>query len=406
MTRARWPAGLSVRRAATAAAALRSLAVYCEPDVDARSLNRHALGLAAATFLAGCEEPAPVSDLEMLPIRYETEELEIATSFDEELCEGDLRWLDIAASRVEQALGAQVDELHTVYAYSAEDIYVQEETEDGKIGYFDIPGCPEILAGCYRLRDDVAIAAPALLPHEIVHIVSTELDPSYVRFWYEGIAEALSEHPIIYFPADLVAESTADDVRYSVPGHFIRWLIQRQGVEPVVRVLEGEAFEDVYGMDLGAIEQVYDVEAADVMPSPYACADEPILPTVDGSFDLSMDLDCAAPTTTRIRHGSSIDRIATIRMVTTETDTTYLIEAEGVDQIEIGGCLTEPGDLVDQLGDVNSDVHLLASNSLGETTKVFPGNEVYLPASTYRVVLLADDTGEPQPIQFTLTPVE
>ena len=379
--------------------------------MDARSLTWQALGLAAATLAAanlvvGCDEPVDESDLERLPIRYETDELEIATSFDEALCEGDLRWLNTATSRVELALGAQVDELHTVYAYSAADIYIEEETEDGKVGYFDIPGCPEILPGCYRLHDDVAIGTPALLPHEIVHIVSTELDPSYVRFWYEGIAEALSEHPIIYFPADLVAESTTDDVLYSVPGHFIRWLIERQGIEPVVRVLQGEPFEDVYGMDLGAIEQVYDVEAAEVMPSPYACADEPLVPTASGSFDLSMDLDCAAPTTTRIRHGSSIDRIATIRMVTTKTDATYLVEAEGVDQIEIGGCVTEPGDFVDQLGDVTSDAHLLASNSLGKTTKVFPGNAVFLPASTYRIVLLAEDTGEPQPIQFKLTPVE
>lgn len=374
--------------------------------MDARSLTRQALGLAAATLVVGCEAPAAESDLERLAIRYETDELELATSFDEELCEGDLRWLDTATSRVELALGAQVDELHTVYAYSAADIYVEEETEDGKVGFFDIPGCPEILRGCYRLDDDVVIGAPAALAHEIVHIVSTELDPSYVRFWYEGIAEALSEHPIIYFPADLVAESTTDDVLYSVPGHFIRWLIQRQGVELVVRVLQGEPFEDVYGMDLGSIEQVYDIEAAEVMPSPYACADEPLMPTESGSFDLAMDLDCAAPTTTRIRHGSSINRIATIRMVTTDANATYLIEAEGVGQIEIGGCRSEPGDLLDRLGDVTSDADLLASNNPPKTTKVFPGREVFLPASTYRIMLIADDTGEPQPIRFTLTPVE
>ncbi len=244
------------------------------------------------------------------------------------------------------------------------------------------------------------------LAHELVHIVSTELDPISTRFWFEGSAEALSEHPITYIPADLVAESTTDDVLYPIPGHFIRWLIQRQGIEPVVRVLQGEPFEDVYGMDLGAVEQVYDVEAAEVMPSPYACADEPLMPTESGSFNLSMDLDCAAPTTTRIRHRSSIDRIATIRMVTTETDATYMIEAEGVDQIEIGGCRTEPGDLLEMLGDVTSDADLLASNNPPKTTEVFPGQEVFLPASTYRVVLIADDAGEPQPIQFSLTPVE
>lgn len=346
------------------------------------------------------------SDLERLPIRYETDELEIATSFEEELCEGDLRWLDTATRRVELALGAQVEGLHTVYAYSAADIYFQEETDDGKIFFFDVPGCPENLQGCYRLHDDVAIGAPALLPHEIVHIVSTELDPTYVRFWYEGIAEALSEHPIIYFPADLVVESTREDVLYPVPGHFIRWLIQRQGMEPVVRVLEGEPFEDVYGMDLGAIEQAYDVEAAEVMPSPFACADEPLVPTASGSFDLETNLDCASGSTTRIRHGSSIDRLATIRMITTEADATYLIEAEGLDRVDIGGCRTEPGDLVEMLGDVTSDADLLASNNPPKTTTVFDGQEVFLPASTYRVVLFADDTGEPQPIRFTLTPVE
>ncbi len=344
-----------------------------------------------------------MSDLERLPILYVTEELEVATSFEEPLCEGDLRWLDSATRRVESALGVEGDALHTVYAYSAADVFF--ETENSTF-YLQVPGCPRDLQGCYRLRDDIALGAPAVLAHELVHIVSTELDPIYVRFWYEGVAEALSEHPIIYIPSNLVEELATDDVLYNIPGHFIRWLIRRQGVEPVVRVLQGEPFEDVYGMGLASIEQIYDVEAADIMPSPFACADEPLLQSGDGSFDLATELDCASPTTTRLRHGSDVDSLGTIRIITTETDATYLVEAAGLDRVEIGGCRVEPGDLVDQLGDVTSDADILASNNAPLTTRVFPGQEVFLPASTYRVVLLAADTGETQPIQFLLTPVE
>ncbi len=353
--------------------------------------------------MGGCEEPSEVSDLERLPILYVTQELEVATSFEEPLCEGDLRWLDLATTRVETALGAEVEEPHTLYAYSGADIFL--ETEDSGFS-IQIPGCQRNVQGCYRVRDDVALAAPAAIAHELVHIVSTELDPNYASFWYEGIAEALSEHPIVYLPSDLVEESASDDVLYRIPAHFIRWLIERQGVEPVVRVLQGEPFEDVYGMDLGTIEQVYDVEAAEVMPSPFDCADEPILQSGDGAFDLATELDCSSPTTTRLRHGSDVDSLGTIRIITTETDATYLVEAAGLDRVEIGGCRVEPGDLVDQLGDVTSDGDPLAANNAPLTTRVFPGQEVFLPASTYRVVLLAADTGEPQPIRFTLTPVE
>ena len=55
---------------------------------------------------------------------------------------------------------------------------------------------------------------------------------------------------------------------------------------------------------------------------------------------------------------------------------------------------------------MENDAYLLASFNPARTTEVVPGQEVFLPASTYRVVLLAADTGEPQPIEFSLTPVE
>ena len=351
-------------------------------------------------MLAGCEAAGPESG--ELPIRYVTEEVEVATAFDEPLCEGDLRWLDKHTQRVEALLGVEGELLRTVYAFDEDDVIdALRET-----GYLGIPGCQEGVLGCYYRDERIALGIPQSLAHELVHSVSNDLDPTYVRFWYEGLAEALSEHPTTYLPADLVADSTSDDVLYIVAGHFIRWLIQRQGIEPIVRMFEGEPFEAVYGMSLAEMEHVYELEVPDVMPSPFACDEEPIVGELDGSFELESTLDCSLPTTSRIRHLASFDQIADIRVITTEVDSTYIVETAGVDQVRIGGCQSEPGDLVEQLGDVENDAYLLASINPARTTEVFPGQEVFLPASTYRVVLLAAETGEPQPILFSLTPVE
>ena len=368
--------------------------------MDARSLTRQALALAAATLLAGCEASEP--DALELPIRYETDEVEVATAFDEPLCEGDLRWLDEHTQRLELLLGVEGERLRTVYAFDGDEVFATfEET-----GFFGAPGCAQWVLGCYHRDDRIARGVPQALAHELVHSVSNDLDPAYVRFWYEGLAEALSEHPTIYTPADLVAESTSDDVLYPIPAHFIRWLLERQGIDPILRIFEGESFETAYGVSLSDMEQVYDLEAADVMPSPFACAEERVAEGADGSFELEASLDCSLPTTSRIRHLSSFDQIADIRVFTTEADAAYLIEAAGVAQVRIGGCQSEPGDLIEQLGGVENDAHLLAGLNPARTTEVFPGNEVFLPASTYRIMLIADDTGEPQPIRFSLTPVE
>ena len=370
--------------------------------MDARSLNRQVLGLAVAAIMAGCEGPGYVSDLERLPILYETDEVEVATAFDEPLCEGDLRWLDSATHRVEQLLGVEGGGLRTVYAYEEDDVIV----EDDGVFILQVPGCSPDILGCYRRRERLGLGVPQVLAHELVHLVSEDIEPSFVRFWYEGLADALSEHPLIYQPADLVAESTSDEVRYDVPAHFIRWLIEREGIEPVIRVFKGDPFEDAFGTSLESMERIYDAEAPEVMPSPFACADEPTIVGDDGSFEIAAELDCTLVTTTRIRHLSSFDRIADIRIITTESDTTYLVEADGLDQVRIGGCQAGPGDLVERLGDVENDANIVAGINPAVTTEVHPDQEVFLPAATYRVVLLAHDTGAPQPFRFSLTPVE
>ncbi|MGH1348923.1 MAG: hypothetical protein ACRBN8_45745 [Nannocystales bacterium] len=265
--------------------------------MDARSLTRQALCLATATLVAGCE--APEDEHDERTIRYLTEEVEVATAFEEPLCEGDLRWLDIHTQRTEQLLGVEGGRLRTVYAFDEDEVL----TAAAESSVFEVPGCQRDVQGCYHRDERIALGVPQSLAHELVHSVSNDLDPTFVRFWYEGFADALSEHPTLYLPADLVAESTSDDVLYAIPAHFIRWLMQSRGIDPVLRVFEGEPFEGVYGMTLAQMEQVYDLEVPDVMPSPFACDDERILAGTDGVFEVNAALDCSLPTTTRIRHG-------------------------------------------------------------------------------------------------------
>ena len=370
--------------------------------MDSRFLALRALGF-AAVVLAGCEAPVEEADLlEPLPIRYTTEEVEVATGFDAPLCEGDLRWLDAHTRRLEQLLGVPGDRLRTIYAYDESDIL--HDAEEGSV-FLQIPGCPRNLTGCYHRDERVALGLSHSLAHELVHSVSNDLDPSYVRFWYEGLAEALSEHPLVYQSADLVAEENSDDVRYAIPAHFIRWLMERDGIDAVLQVFEGEPFESVYGMQLAAMERLYDAEAPEVLPSPFACREEAVPPAEDGSFRLALELDCAAAGTTRLRHGNALEHLGVVRTFTTDSASLYVVGAEGVERIEVGGCQTQPGDLFEQLGDVENDTTGLAGFGPPRTTQVHIGQEVLLPARTYRLVLTAPDTDAPKTVRFSMTPV-
>lgn len=370
--------------------------------MDARPIVRICLGLAAGALVAGCEATTVTEDLDPLPIEYTTEEVEVATDFDEPLCDGDLRWLDEHTRRLEALLGVEGEKLRTIYAYDEEDIVIV----DGDQFTIQVPGCPMNILGCYHRDEQVGIGVPQSLAHELVHLVGRDLGPSFERFWYEGLAEALSEHPVNFIPSDLVEESTSDDVLYLIPGHFIRWLIEREGIQPVLRAFRGESFEASFGIGLAEMEQIYDAEATEVMPSPFACEDEPLLPSSGGSFELVEEFDCNSENTTRIRHLTSFDHVATIRIFSVEEDERFVVEANGVDHVRIGGCTTEPGDVVEFVGDVESDAYLLASFNPARTTEVTPGEEVFLPAGTYRLVLLVEDLGVPQPFEFSLTPVE
>ena len=138
--------------------------------MDVRKLARQCLYLAATTLVVGCEDSSDLSNLERLPIRYETEEVAVATAFDEPLCEGDLRWLDKHTQRVELLLGVESERLRTVYAFDEHGaVAVLEET-----GVFGVPGCQQGAFGCYRRDVDIARGVPQALGHELVHSVAND----------------------------------------------------------------------------------------------------------------------------------------------------------------------------------------------------------------------------------------
>jgi hypothetical protein len=110
-------------------------------------------------------------------------------------------------------------------------------------------------------------------------------------------------------------------------------------------------------MPLDEVELIYDAEAREVLPAPFACEDAPVLADSGGSFDLEVEVNCENGTSVRFppQHDSAF--LSESRIIDITQPTTFSLFAEGgeVDQVLIGGCQSAPGDRVDQLGDVPND---------------------------------------------------
>ncbi|MEM6293948.1 MAG: hypothetical protein AAGA54_21910 [Myxococcota bacterium] len=168
-----------------------------------------ALGLLAAT--SACEE------LDLPPIRYETNRARIGTSFDEPLCAADLAWFDPQIEFIEQSLGVVRPEPVELYIYGNESL-----------------PCSGDPIGCYHLEEDVITGQWPSIDHEMVHAITNGRLSFPSKFWEEGAAEALSQEGT---DRDLLVQLTPDVVRsnrrpsYDAAGHFVRFLYEDFGDE-------------------------------------------------------------------------------------------------------------------------------------------------------------------------------
>src|SRR5215213_9203861 len=121
---------------------------------------------------SGCVDAEVAGLFPTLPIRYETSQLRIGTSFEEPLCARDLRMLDAHVARVEAKLGVRGSEPRTLFLYESR----------------PLPGCSPMYNGCFNPSTGIAAAVYGSAGHELVHSIAVNLGhPS--DFWAEGLAE-------------------------------------------------------------------------------------------------------------------------------------------------------------------------------------------------------------------------
>jgi hypothetical protein len=229
------------------------------------------LGTVLAPF--GCS-----ACLELPSIQYETEEALIGTDFDVPLCPDDLDRIDRHIAFVEDMLDAQSNEKIEIYIYAGSP-----------------PRCHEGGYSCYDDRRKMIRTNWSDLEHEVVHaIVDRFAEPP--PFWNEGIAVALDRNGTHHGVATVMQSihvRDSLDLDYSTAGHFVRWLLDEYDPTHIRPILEGAAFEPMYGVPFANTAASYEAERPYAYPPWFPC-DYPLLPWQDGVWRESLEITCDA----------------------------------------------------------------------------------------------------------------
>ncbi len=304
-------------------------------------------------------------------IRYETDEVEVGTDFEDPLCVGDLDFLDAHVRRLERELDADSSDRIRIYVYA------------------DAPPCDTGGSfGCF-VDDRYITTNWHAVDHEIVHaVVARFADPS--DFWSEGAAEALRGTHIergSSSPADNFDRSGAA-IDYRTAGHFVRWLADDVADTSALRAfLDGSDFEAAFGLALDDALAMYD-DAPWSYP-PIGRCDAPDLSSAGASaWEEVIDMACAKAGTSAFGgHGISTHR----RFEVTESGR-FNLESSAGEGVRIIGCQSDvldeqPPDFED--GDVYNEA---GGNRVG--AKLFRSgmrHELDLPVGTYDMTVTADE---------------
>ncbi len=330
--------------------------------------------LAAATLVvaAGC------SEVTFPAIQYETERARIGTTFDFELCQGDLGLIDQQIGAIERRLGVPRTSRVSLYLY--------------ELG--ELP-CDNSPFGCYFPEEDAVATLPFAIDHELVHAVVRGRSFEN-EFWSEGIAEAVKGEGTFnpYTPAlATYDESNGANLDYATAGHFVRWLIETRDPETVRRIVDGESRSDVLGATMEQLAQEYEASAPFAYPDWSPCPHPPLRSTGDGRWEERFEFDCESPEAFRFRGGPGP---AASRSVELEAGS-YELSMEGGEGVYLLGCQTQT--MVDYRPTFGDDETVLHWNGsvfnevqLSRTAPamLFPSgqdHELQLVAGTYEVIV-------------------
>ncbi|MFY0532316.1 hypothetical protein [Nannocystis pusilla] len=203
-------------------------------------MTRRSAAACVVTMLgvAACRQPPEVA--------FVTDRFEIAPEFEGELCGGNVAFMEARLAEIEELLGIEAR---------------------GKIRYNwveDISGfCPDSASAC---ADGTTIYGPwSLFEHELVHAVAASMGQAK-PFLAEGLAVAFSAPmlaPGSMMPSDwldfdpLETQGVDDAYSYATAGHFVRFLYEEFGAEPLTRLYRMSEPDDSEAQLRGQFERVY-----------------------------------------------------------------------------------------------------------------------------------------------------
>lgn len=252
------------------------------------------LGSAMTAALGACQPELP-------PITWEGEVIRFAANDPETVCGDTLEWMDARAVALRDIFGEGTYD--TLDYYWVPDLWNEQ------------PWCQEPASGCRDANRIYSEYVPH--EHEIAHALRRDRLPAVFE---EGFATVFGDLGWTHEPASrgrlveiLESSDPVDNADYSRAGHFVRFLLDRYGMDRLDRLAElanydddaskvRTSFAEAYGITLEAAlveyEDYPECDALAWMDTRIACAEAafPLNPVQEGDVEFSKDIECSEPT--------------------------------------------------------------------------------------------------------------
>lgn len=241
---------------------------------------------------SGCQPELP-------RVSWEGEVIQFASNDTSSVCGDTVEWMDARAVGLQSMFGASARE--RVIFYWVPDLWS------------DQPWCREPAAGC--VDGDRVYTEYIPQEHEIVHAIRRDQLPAVLE---EGLATVFGDLGWTRAPAprarlvEMFEQSDpVDNADYARAGHFVAFLLERSGMEPLARLAEladygddvevvRDAFEQAYGISLDqAIDEYESFPECDALAwtnKTIACSGEPQIrlePSIAADAEFVVDIECS-----------------------------------------------------------------------------------------------------------------
>jgi hypothetical protein len=269
---------------------------------------------------------------DLAEIEYEGEKVRVGTFFGEELCAGDLRWMDEFVRRVEVDLDAADDEPVEIHLFHPNEPRLPNRCES---------------SACYDVKHARIFSPPASLEHEIVHAVNERVGRPADILYREGIANALPNRRQLFgrtFPSDNL-DLDHPDLDGRTIGHFMRWLWEEHDRDAFRRLARGELFADAFGFTFEDAEAEFLEEAPWAYPRRWPCSAPPLQAAGEHAWEETLTFACDDDLTMTISaQAPSVDTHTRRTTRTFEVTRAGLYHFTGLHRFDLVKCQLAPVD--------------------------------------------------------------